>query len=159
MHDTEQWGDKDEVETPCEKKGLKKAIEEFLSSNPEWAILESISESNGLTVLERKPKFSIIIPTCTANIRDCVDKVLKFTSLMDKEIIVVSNGNESSDIDYLYSLRKKITIVNLGKKSGQIIPVNMGAEISRGDFLVLFVLIFRDCFRGYFSGHFICKFH
>ena len=37
-------------------KGLWPAVEEFLTANPEWALLERYTNNNGLTVLHRLPR-------------------------------------------------------------------------------------------------------
>ena len=61
LHDTETFGTVGEDDG----EGLSKAIEEFLSDNPDWKVKEKLSNNNGLTVLENinVKLFSIIIPT------------------------------------------------------------------------------------------------
>jgi GT2 family glycosyltransferase len=140
LHDTTTWGTKDEVETDIETKGLKAAINEFLRDNPRWKKEFETEESNGLTILKRTPKISIIVPTCnykTDTLKICLTRIFSYTSLMDKEVIVVSNGCDNDTFDYLLNLRKKITILNLGpEKQGQIIPINEGAKAASGEFIV-----------------------
>lgn len=137
FHDTFTWREKDEAETDTDKKGLYTAIQEFLSTNFQWKIELDLSDSHGLIVLKRIPKYSIIIPTCTPSIKNCLERVFEYTDLKDKEIIVVANGCSSEFITYLYSLRKKIYIINLVEKSGQIKPVNEGAKIAQGEYIIL----------------------
>jgi GT2 family glycosyltransferase len=144
FHDTFTWREKDEIETTTEKKGLYTAIKEFLQDNPQWQPELDISESHGLFVMKRIPTFSIIVPTCNNKnvLKECLDRILSYTNLMDKEIIVAANGCDSDTLTYLYSLRKKISIVNFGEKVGQIRPVNEGVRVSKGKYIVL---IDDDC--------------
>lgn len=52
FHDTWGYRNKDEGDTPTDKKGLWPAIEEFLESNPQWKIVEDLQYGWGLTVLK-----------------------------------------------------------------------------------------------------------
>lgn len=57
FHDTEIFGEKGEDGS----EGLNKAIDEFLYKNKEWSVKIKYKNNNGLTILEKKPKLSIII--------------------------------------------------------------------------------------------------
>ena len=139
IHDTTTWGEKDEIEQAGEGVGLRIAINEFLDGHLEWRVKETIEESNGLTILERIPEYSIIIPTHNRleSLQKCLTSVLIHTDLTDKEIIVVPNGNEDTTLKYLDTMRKKVKILNIPGKVGQITPVNRGIELARGKFIVL----------------------
>jgi len=54
FHDTATFGDTDEVETSSKKKGLIKAISEFMDANTHWTIHQRYEDSNGLLVLIRE---------------------------------------------------------------------------------------------------------
>jgi GT2 family glycosyltransferase len=137
IHDTNTWGSKDEVETDSEKKGELIAIEDFLTQNPHWKIVERIEESNGLMILERQPDFSVIIPTCRdEEIKNCLTSVFKYTNLKNKEIIVAANGCSSETMDFLISLRRSVKVISWPEKQGQIVPVNEAAKVARGEFIV-----------------------
>ena len=49
FHDTTTFAEVGEYK----EVGLWPAIEEFLSSNPEWVIAEKFENNNGLTILKR----------------------------------------------------------------------------------------------------------
>lgn len=141
MHDTNHFGWIDEMGQGSDKHGLQLAIKEFLDENKEWKLIEEIKESNGLTVLERIPKFSIIIPThnhLDDALRPCLDSIFSFTDLTDKEIIVVPNGCTDGTLDYLSGLRRIVKTINIPEASGYVTPVNVGADASRGEFILLF---------------------
>jgi len=141
LHDTTTWGIEDEIKEDIPvKQGLQLAIKEFLEVNPQWVIEREITESNGLVVLKRIPKFSIIVPTCdnTGDIlMTCIDRILEHTNLIDKEVIVVANGCNEKVLNYLSTLRRKVTTLNLGPAQGQIVPVNKGTTIAQGEYIVL----------------------
>jgi len=48
FHDSETWGRVSENGSP---KGVMDAIEEFISLNPEWSIIEHHTNNNGLTII------------------------------------------------------------------------------------------------------------
>ena len=142
MHNTTFNGEvdgSDEVLPEGSKQGLKLAIKEFQEQNPHWITKEIIFESNGLTVLERVPKFSIVIPTCNRleTLKSCLKGVFNFTELLDKEVIVVPNGCDDGTYEYLQTLKRKITIVNIEEASGHVVPANAGVEKARGEYIIL----------------------
>lgn len=140
MHDTETWGEDDEIPIENEEpKGLKLAIVEFLDENPQWKVKEHIKESNGLTILERIPTYSIVIPTHNRReaLEMCLDSVFNYTNLADKEIIVVANGCTDDTLEYLDKLRHYVRILNIPEPAGQVIPAEMGVDAARGEYIIL----------------------
>lgn len=148
LHDTNTWGIKDEVETTTEKHGLKLAISEFLLANPEWELREERTESNGLTVLERHGiKTTIVVPSNnTGNLKVCMESVLKFTDLSDKEIIVVSNGCGKDMWDFLRetqnnawwkTYKNNFNFLWFNEEIGYPKAVNEGVKCARGNEIVL----------------------
>lgn len=141
LHDTVTYGNVDDVGgSPEGKQGLQPAIREFLSENSQWILEKEILESNGLMILKRVPKFSIIVPSCDkdeSTLIPGIDKILAYTNLTDKEVIVVANGCGEKTLDYLSSLRRRVTTINMGPCAGQVAPVNAGSAIAQGQYVVL----------------------
>ena len=139
IHDTDTWGLRDEIKQETTKTGMKEAVLDFLSEHPEWRVKETIKESNGLTVLERKPKISIVIPTHNRkdDLERCLKHVFAYTNLTDKEVMVVPNGCTDGTLEYLDTVRKKIRILNMPQKVGQIVPAKEGIRRAKGEFIIL----------------------
>ena len=139
IHDTETWGWRDEIDQGSDKHGMIAAIDEFLLENKHWRIKEKIKESNGLTILERTPKYSIIIPTHNRldTLKECLDNLFKYTDITDKEIFLIPNGCTDGTLEYLDTIRKKIRILNIVGSVGQITPVKEGVKRAKGEFVVL----------------------
>lgn len=135
IHDTESFGLIGEDKGP----GEKQAIDEFLDTHPEWRQKEHMTISNGLTILERKTvAVSIVIPTAdhfADALHICMEAVLRFTDLSDKEIIVVANGSPKEAIEYLKT--KPVRILEYPEKIGYIRAVNAGIKEARGEHVVL----------------------
>lgn len=140
VHDTETFGEKGEDGGP----GERAAISEFLAAHPEWSQKEHLTMSNGLTVLERKAaeqkavSVSIVIPTAdhfADALHICIEAVLRFTDLSDKEVIVVPNGSPKEAIEYLKT--KPVRIVCYPEKVGYIRAVNAGIKEAKGEYVVL----------------------
>jgi len=147
MHDTETWGNKDEVEVDYPAHGLLLAILRFLSFHKDWYVYFVTQESNGMIVLKKIPEYSIIVPTNNnrQSLDDCLDSIVAYTSLMDKEIIVVANGCDHGTMRGLHSdyIRKKITVINAGPDEiGVMKAYNMGVKESSGSKLIF---IDDDC--------------
>lgn len=89
LHDTETFGTVGEDDG----EGLSKAIEEFLSDNPDWKVKEKLSNNNGLTVIERREEdgYSVIIPTMWRS--ELIQKMLLKYDDCDlvKEVIIIDN--------------------------------------------------------------------
>lgn len=160
IHDTVTFGKIGEDGS----EGELKAIDEFLLENPHWKLIESITISNGLVVLEKqsdvannimksdsikivkkikdtspnkKIKYSIIIPTChnfDIAFKPCLEAVFEYTDLFDKEIIVVANGSPDKAIDYIKG--KPVKLIEFKERIGYIRAVNAGIRASIGDYVI-----------------------
>ena len=136
IHDTESYGKVGEDGGP----GESQAIEEFMAANPEWAVVERLAISNGLTVLGRlQVETSIVIPTCGHKpeeaIFKCWDALRAVTSTTGKEVIVVANG---CPLHVLHHLRQTHAhIIEFPDPVGYIRAVNAGIKEARGEFVVL----------------------
>lgn len=88
-------------------------------------------------VLKNGPKFSIIVPTCNDKdtLNTCIENILQYTDLSDKEIIVAANGCSEETLTYLHSV-KNIRVIVWPERQGQIIPVNRGAQEALGEYLI-----------------------
>lgn len=136
IHDTESFGEKGEDGGP----GEKLAIKEFLAAHQEWMQEEHIETSNGLTILKRKGvACSIIIPTCGKDwekvLKKCVEAVVAYTDLTDKEIIVIPNGAPRQAIEYLAT--QPLRGVGFPDRIGYIRAVNEGIKVALGEHVVL----------------------
>lgn len=141
FHDTHTFGEVDELETGCSKKGLKLAITEFIKDNPHWVMEYETPQSNGLIILKRKAgvKYSIIVPTCSTDgvtLQTCLEKIFSYTDMTDKEIIVAANGCDGRTLEFLDSFGDAITVISWPDKQGQIVPINTAAKIAQGEYLV-----------------------
>jgi len=139
IHDTETWGIKDEIEQDTKKKGMRIAIIDFLNENSHWRVKETIQESNGLTILERIPKYSIVIPTHNRrdDLEKCLTSVFTYTDLTDKEVMLVPNGCTDTTLNYLDTVRKQIRILNMPEQVGQVVPATEGIRRAKGEFITL----------------------
>lgn len=159
VHDTESFGRVGEDGGP----GEIQAIEEFLAAHPEWTVRERLTISNGLVVLERGGQsppvlppvrdvaVSIVIPTVDHfkdALKPCLEAVLAFTDLSDKEIVVVANGSPPEAVAYVKSLASMeaswnrpgepspIRILEFNEPIGYIRAVNAGIAASSGTHVV-----------------------
>lgn len=74
---------------------------------------------------------SIVIPTCKSeNLIPCLESIRKFTDLTDAEIIVVCNRYDSD-------LPSDVKVVFHEKMIGYPAAINAGAEVAKGEFLIL----------------------
>jgi len=109
---------------------------------------KAVFEKNSSILRERycKPvRVSIVIPTYNHledALKPCLEAVLKYTDLTDKEVIVVPNGCTDGTLEYLQSLGGKIKIIPFEKPMGYIVPVNAGAKQASGEYIVL---LSNDC--------------
>lgn len=91
-------------------------------------------------IFKMKDKISIIIPTYNHfhdAFKPCIDAVLKYTNLIDKEIIVVANGCTDETKSYLESLGNQLSYIWFDDPMGYIKSVNAGIEKSTGEYIVL----------------------
>ena len=140
IHDTATYGEiGEDNNSPAENK----AIEEFLSANPEWRFKEKVDYSNGLIILE-KINISIVIPTFNHledALQPCIDRVLKYTNLDNKEIIIVANGCTDDTKEYIKVLIERvkniwIKMIWIDQPSGYVIPINTGIKESVGEYII-----------------------
>lgn len=123
--------------------GLQRALYEFLSEHPEWMVRDHLPISNGLTILERRMpvdlNISIVIPTCGKDwksvLKGCLERVFSFTTLENKEIIVVANGAPSEAISYLNGLQ--VRLLEFPEPLGYICAVNAGIQAAKSSHVIL----------------------
>ena len=89
---------------------------------------------------EFKCSTSIIIPTFN-HLKDllkpCVESLIKYTNLEDKEIIIVANGCNDGTEEYVNSLGNNFVLLNYPEALGYTKAVNAGIEKSTGEYIVL----------------------
>lgn len=102
-------------------------------------------------------KYSIIIPTYNHLedcLQPCIESIYKNTVLTDVELVVVSNGSTDGTNEYLYDLQKNIKnlrIITTDEPLGYPLAVNMGLQISKGEYIVLLnndTVILDFCEKG-----------
>lgn len=83
---------------------------------------------------------TIVVPTYNHlddALKICIDKLLQYTHMFNKEIIVVSNGSTDGTKEYLQSLGDKIRYVFVQEPIGYIRAVNWGIASSNSKYTVL----------------------
>lgn len=84
---------------------------------------------------------SIVIPTMNIDLtKKCVESVIKFTNLDNKEIIIVANGADQKIKDYITNLNNNhipISCKWFDKPLGAVIALNEGIKSSTGEFVLL----------------------
>jgi GT2 family glycosyltransferase/2-polyprenyl-3-methyl-5-hydroxy-6-metoxy-1,4-benzoquinol methylase len=88
---------------------------------------------------KKEPLVSIIIPTYNHfndAFKECIDAVLKYTNLIDKEVIVVANGCTDGTKSYLDFLGDKIKYVWFDEPIGYVRAINAGIKESQGKYIV-----------------------
>lgn len=142
FHDTVSYGYINEDGSPG---GLMPAINEFLSTNTDWAIKEKFENCNGLLVLERVKKinnikYSIVIPTynhCDDLLKPCIESILKYTNHEMIEIIVSANGCKDNTRDYVNSLGDVAKLVWSDEPLGYTKATNLGIQQAKGEYVIL----------------------
>lgn len=90
-----------------------------------------------------KPNVSIIIPTYNHLddcLKPCLESVIKYTDLTDKELIIVANGCKDETAKYVLALQAiypTIKLINIPEQAGYTHATNIGLSISRGEKIVL----------------------
>lgn len=91
---------------------------------------------------------SIIIPTWNHLedcLKPCIESLLKYTNLKDKELIIVANGCTDGTTEYVNKLSKKhksIKQLIYPEPLGYPRAINEGLKIAKGDYIVL---LNNDC--------------
>jgi GT2 family glycosyltransferase len=89
-----------------------------------------------------KPLTSIIIPTynhCDDLLKPCLESVIKYTNLEDKEIIVVANGCTDNTIDYVKAVaytHPQVKLIEVSFAAGYTKSTNIGIAFASGDNLI-----------------------
>lgn len=81
-------------------------------------------------------KVSIIIPTCkSSNLNPCLESILKYTDMTDKEIIIIANGHDD------LSLKNRNTgnevVIWHDEMIGYTKAVDEGIKAAKGEFIIL----------------------
>ena len=86
-------------------------------------------------------EISIVVPTYNHfedAFKPCIDAILQYTDLSNKEVIVSANGCTDQTREYLDTvLKDKVTYVWFDEPVGYIRAVNAGIVQSKGDYVVL----------------------
>lgn len=90
----------------------------------------------------KQPRVSIIIPTYN-HLEDCfkpcLESIIKYTDLNDKEIIVVANGCKDGTVDYVLAaqaIHPSIKLINVPGAAGYTHATNLGLSVSRGEKII-----------------------
>jgi len=89
--------------------------------------------------LKKTIDISIVIPTCNHfhdALKPCIDAVLKYTDLSNKEIIVVCNGSGQETKDYLNSLSNSVDYIWRDDRIGVIGAYNLGITAAQGRYII-----------------------
>jgi len=85
-------------------------------------------------------KISIVIPTynhCNDLLKPCIDSILKYTNLIDIEVIVSANGCKDNTKEYVESLGRPFKLVWNDNAIGYSKAINVGIEASSGEYILL----------------------
>jgi len=85
-------------------------------------------------------KYSIIIPTYNHLedcLKPCIESIIKYTDLVDMEILISANGCTDNTKKYIEGLGIPFKLVWNEKAVGFAKAVNEAIEISKGDYIVL----------------------
>lgn len=89
---------------------------------------------------QKNIEVSIVIPTCnnfSNALKPCIEALLAYTDLSDKEVIVVPNGANQETRDFLNNLGDKLTYYWSDERTGVVRAYNTGIFNSRGKYIVL----------------------
>ena len=87
----------------------------------------------------KKINVTITIPTYNHfedAFKPCIDAVLAYTDLSDKEIIVVANGCTDGTRAYLDSLSDRVKYIWFDEPQGVVVAYNAAIKAARGDLLI-----------------------
>lgn len=89
------------------------------------------------------PNVSIIIPTYNHLedcLKPCIESIIKYTDLTNKEVIIVANGCKDETVEYVLavqSVHPTVKLVNIPEQAGYTHAANIGLSVSRGEKIVL----------------------
>lgn len=84
-----------------------------------------------------QPKYSIVIPTCGVDIfYNCIESIIKYTTLSDKEIIIVINDSKCDEIEARIPKIEQIRVIKFPKRIGADKAANAGLKEAKGDFII-----------------------
>lgn len=90
----------------------------------------------------KQPRVSIIIPTYNHLedcLKPCVESIIKYTDLTDKELIIVANGCKDGTVEYILAVQAihpTVRLINIPEAAGYTHATNIGASISRGEKII-----------------------
>lgn len=90
----------------------------------------------------KQPRVSIIIPTYNHFedcLKPCVESIIKYTDLSDKELIIVANGCKDETVNYVLAVQaihSTVRLVNIPEAAGYTHATNTGLSISRGEKII-----------------------
>jgi glycosyl transferase/beta-hydroxylase protein BlmF len=108
-------------------------------SRPAKPVPNSVMKSASVKIMKKvnKCKFSIVVPTChnfEKALKPCIEAIMAYTNLADKEIIVVANGTPDIAIQYVKS--KSIKLLEFNDRIGYIRAINAGIRAASGDYVI-----------------------
>lgn len=89
-----------------------------------------------------QPRVSIIIPTYNHLedcLKPCLESIIKYTDLSDKELIIVANGCKDETANYILAasaIHPSIKLINIPYPAGYTHATNLGLSLSRGEKIV-----------------------
>jgi GT2 family glycosyltransferase len=90
----------------------------------------------------KQPRVSIIIPTYNHLedcLKPCIESIIKYTDLTDKELIVVANGCKDGTVEYVLAVQAihpTVKLINVPEAAGYTHATNLGISLSRGEKIV-----------------------
>lgn len=90
----------------------------------------------------KRPRISIIIPTYNHLedcLKPCIESIIKYTNLNDKELIIVANGCKDGTVEYILAaqaVHPTIKLINVPEAAGYTHATNLGISLSRGEKII-----------------------
>ena len=85
-------------------------------------------------------KISIIIGTLNHLedcLQPCIESLIKYTDLSDKEVVIVSNGSTDGTKEYVKSLGESFILLDFPEPLGYAKANNEGIKVAQGEYIVL----------------------
>jgi len=122
-------------------------VEEIGNTYPEYLINNFekfknyiLLKTNKKGLIKKMKKISIIIPTYKKHLKECIDSILKFTDMSNKEIVIVANGCDEKNSEYIREINNKNFIKTIWFKDpiGYPKAINVGVKESNieSEFLI-----------------------